>query len=72
VDYLSVESFYALEGNPVHNTLLKAGIVILEGCNLSDVSPGNYNLCALPVKIDGANGSPCRAVLTGPEQEPAK
>lgn len=63
VDYLSVESFYAEEGNPVHKTLLEAGTVLLEGCNLSRVETGEYTLAAFPLKLEGVDGSPCRAVL---------
>ncbi len=61
-DYLSVEKFGATE--PVtHLTLLRAGIVILEGLNLSAVKPGHYELICLPLRLRGAEGSPCRAVL---------
>lgn len=63
VDYLSVESFYAEEGNPVHTTLLAAEVVLLEGCNLFEVSEGVYTLAAFPIKVAGADGAPCRAVL---------
>ncbi len=62
IDYLSVEKFGATD--PVtHLTLLKAGIVILEGLNLSAVKPGRYELICLPLRLRGAEGSPCRAVL---------
>lgn len=62
IDYLSVERFAASE--PVaHLTLLRAGIVILEGLNLSEVEPGNYGLICLPLLLKGCDGSPCRAVL---------
>jgi arylformamidase len=62
IDYLSVEKFGAEE--PVaHITLLKAGIIILEGLDLSGVKAGDYTLICLPLRIKGADGSPCRAVL---------
>lgn len=63
VDYLSVESFYANEGNPVHRSLLEKQVVLLEGCNLSNIEQGYYHLSALPLGIVGADGAPCRAIL---------
>jgi len=62
IDYLSVEKFGATD--PItHLTLLKAGVVILEGLNLSAVKPGRYELICLPLRLRGAEGSPCRAML---------
>jgi len=67
VDYLSVESYHA-QGAPAHLALLGAGVIILEGLNLAAVPPGDYELIALPLKIEGADGAPARAILrtTGP------
>ncbi|GAB4344624.1 MAG: cyclase family protein [Candidatus Abyssubacteria bacterium] len=62
VDYLSVEKFGSKE-NLAHLTLLKAGVIIVEGLNLLDVTPGRYELICLPLKIEGCDGAPCRAVL---------
>ena len=62
IDYLSVEE-YGTEKPVAHVTLLKAGVIILEGLNLSRVQPGFYTLVCLPLCIKGADGSPCRAVL---------
>jgi arylformamidase len=62
VDYLSVEGFFA-EGAPVHHALLGAGVLIVEGLDLSNVAPGDYWLIVLPLKIEGADGAPARAVL---------
>ena len=64
IDYLSIESFGAV-GHPVHRLLLGAGIVILEGLDLRRVTPGEYELYCLPLRIAGGDGSPCRAVLRG-------
>ena len=47
----------------VHNLLLGKEIVLLEGIRLQDVPEGVYLLCAAPISIKGADGSPCRAVL---------
>jgi arylformamidase len=46
-----------------HHALARAGIVIIESLDLSDVAPGVYNFAALPLKIAGADGAPLRAVL---------
>ncbi len=62
VDYLSVEGYHA-QGAPAHLALLGAGVIILEGLNLVDVPPGDYELIALPLKIAGADGAPARALL---------
>lgn len=46
-----------------HNELLSAGIPILEGVDLTEVSDGKYTLIALPLKLKGLEASPVRAVL---------
>jgi arylformamidase len=62
VDYLSVEAFAAPE--PLtHRTLLGAGVVVVEGLDLSEISPGDYFLSCLPLKLAGADGAPARVVL---------
>ena len=67
IDYLGVERYDSVPlGAPVHKTLLGADIILLEGLNLSAVGPGAYHLICLPVKIQGADGSPSRAVLVRP------
>ena len=47
----------------VHLELLGAGVVLLEGIRLSNVPVGVYLLCAAPLNLAGADGSPCRALL---------
>jgi len=61
VDYLSVAPWK--ESRLTHEILLKAGIVIVEGLNLSDIKPGTYELICLPLKLVGSDGAPARAVL---------
>ncbi len=48
---------------PGHNALLRNGIAILEGLDLSGAGDGRYELVALPLKIVGGDGSPVRAAL---------
>ena len=62
IDYLSVDAFEASDF-PVHRRLLGAGIVILEGLDLRDVPPGDYDLCALPLLLEDGDGAPARVVL---------
>lgn len=61
-DYLSVEA-YGSGDHQVHKTLFGGGVAILEGLDLDGVSPGSYELSALPILIPGSDGSPVRAVL---------
>ena len=62
IDYLSADRF-GDESYPAHHTLLGAGILILEGIDLSGVEAGRYTLIAVPLKISGGDGSPVRALL---------
>lgn len=63
VDYLSVAPFD--DGAPTHKILLQAGVIVVEGLNLTEVTQGRYTLYCLPLKIAGADGSPARAILIG-------
>lgn len=62
LDYLSV-AHAGDEQVPVHRAFLDRGIVLLEGADLSKVTPGRYELVCFPIRIRGADGAPCRAVL---------
>jgi arylformamidase len=64
VDYLSVAPYS--DPIPTHLVLLKAGVVIIEGLNLSNVMRGFYDLYCLPLKIAGCDGAPARAILIQP------
>ena len=48
---------------PVHHALDAANIIIVENLDLRAVSPGVYDLIAVPLRISGADGSPIRAFL---------
>lgn len=50
-------------GHETHMILMSSGAVIIEGLRLKDINEGEYKLCALPVKIKGADGSPARVAL---------
>ena len=47
----------------VHLIMLGAQVVLLEGIRLGEVPEGVYLLNAAPLNLNGADGSPCRAVL---------
>jgi arylformamidase len=62
IDYLSIEQFHSGH-HQTHKILLGKSVVILEGLNLSAVTPGEYQLICLPLRIEGCDGAPARAVL---------
>ena len=62
IDYLSIEQFHSGH-HRTHRTLLAKSIVILEGLDLSVPPPGEYQLICLPLRIEGCDGAPARAVL---------
>lgn len=61
VDYLSVAPY--ADPAPTHRILLEAGMLIIEGLNLSKVAAGKYQLYCLPLKIEGSDGAPARVLL---------
>jgi arylformamidase len=62
IDYLSVEKFQSPDFG-AHHALLEAGVIIVEGLDLSEADPGEYEMACLPLPIVGADGSPARVVL---------
>jgi arylformamidase len=62
VDYLSIEQFHSGH-HRTHRTLLEKSVVIIEGLNLRDVPPGDYDLVCLPLRLEALDGAPARAVL---------
>jgi arylformamidase len=62
IDYLSIEQFHSGH-HRTHRTLLAKSVVILEGLDLSVPAPGEYQLICLPLRIEGCDGAPARAVL---------
>ena len=57
IDYLSIGD----EG--AHRALLGAGVVAIEGLDLRDVEPGEYELICAPLKLVGSDGAPARVLL---------
>ncbi|HEY9230759.1 MAG TPA: cyclase family protein [Blastocatellia bacterium] len=62
IDYLSVEKFGS-DTFETHLTLLGAGTLIIEGLDLREIEPGDYELICLPMKFQGGDGSPARVIL---------
>jgi arylformamidase len=61
IDYLSIQRFG--EDPETHRILMRAGVAILEGLDLSDAEPGPYRLTCLPLKLAGIEAAPARAIL---------
>lgn len=49
-----------------HRLLGAAGVPILENLDLTEAEPGDYDLIALPLKLEAAEAAPVRAVLLPP------
>jgi arylformamidase len=62
IDYNSAEQFGAPEPK-THRILLGKNIPIVEGLQLRDVQPGDYDLMLLPVRVIGPEAAPARAVI---------
>lgn len=61
IDYLSIQCFG--DSKETHRILMRAGVMILEGIDLSGAKPGLYELVCLPLRLVGTEGAPARAVL---------
>ena len=62
LDSPSVDAFDSKD-LPCHHALRRYGLVNLEHLLLRGVPEGDYELVALPLKLDAACGSPVRAIL---------
>jgi arylformamidase len=62
IDYLSIEQFHSGH-HRTHRTLLERSVVIVEGLDLSVPPSGEYQFICLPLRIEGCDGAPARAVL---------
>lgn len=65
IDYMTIERPRDLREpeKSVHTILLGNGIPVLETLDLRGVEEGEYTLMCLPLKLQGSDGSPVRAVL---------
>jgi len=62
IDYFSIEQFHSGH-HRTHRTLLERSVVIVEGLDLSVPPSGEYQFICLPLRIEGCDGAPARAVL---------
>ncbi len=62
VDYLTLDKYKSPE-HPAHNKLLGAGVVVVEGLDMSLASPGDYELICCPLRIPEAEAAPARVLL---------
>lgn len=62
LDTPSVDPFDST-GLESHHALFECGMRCLEGLVLTHIEPGAYELVALPLKVEGGDGSPVRAAL---------
>lgn len=64
IDYLSVERFGSTDFE-THHTLLEKEVVIIEGVDLRQIEPGDYELICLPLNYLGGqgDGAPARTIL---------
>jgi len=62
IDSFSVDSLSS-ENLPAHHTLLSNNVNIVECFDLSSVEAGIYFFLCLPLKIEGCDGAPARALL---------
>ena len=52
------------DNNRVHRILASSGVTVLENLDLEDIKESNdYTLCAFPIRLDGFEAAPCRAIL---------
>ena len=52
---------------PDNPPVLLERVLDIEGLNLSRIAPGIYELICLPLKIEGGDGAPSRALLRSVE-----
>lgn len=61
VDYLGIER--QQPKHETHEAFLANNIGVIEGLRLADAAAGSYFLCCLPLKVQGLEGAPARAIL---------
>lgn len=66
IDTPSVDPFDSAD-LPAHKAFLRRDVAILEGLSLAGVPEGRYELIALPLRLEGFDASPVRAVLRSVE-----
>ncbi|MDR0914544.1 MAG: cyclase family protein, partial [Oscillospiraceae bacterium] len=65
-DSLSIAAEF--DDERVHYELARGDVCVLECLDLSGIDDGEYTLCAFPVKLEGLEAAPCRAILLGQQK----
>ena len=60
---ISTVDRYGAPDYPAHHALLEAGVIIVEGLDLSEVEPGEYDMACLPLRVADGDGAPARVIL---------
>ena len=60
---MCIRDRYGVEHFHSHLEVLGKDVIVLEAVNLSKVPEGYYTLMCLPLKLNGADASPVRAIL---------
>jgi len=64
IDYITIGNYHDRKNiGETHETLLKAGVYVLEMINLAGVKPGEYELLCLTLRMERGDAGPCRAIL---------
>ena len=64
IDFITIGTIKRMENIAhTHESLLGAGIYILEDCALDGVPPGEYEMLCLPLPVYKGDAAPCRAIL---------
>jgi arylformamidase len=61
IDYLSIGD--AAHGGETHRVLLEANVCVIEGLDLSSIDEGWHDFACLPIRVEGSDGAPARAIL---------
>jgi arylformamidase len=63
IDGLGIER--AQPEYPTHRSLMRKDIYIVEGLRLKEIEPGEYFMVIAPLKMEGIDAAPARALLIG-------
>lgn len=63
IDGLGIER--AQPGYPTHKSLMDKDIYIVEGVRLKEIEAGSYFMVIAPLKLEGIDAAPARALLIG-------
>lgn len=63
IDTPSIDLYTQCSAMPSHKKAFAYGIAVLENLELHNVAEGRYELIALPLKLEGFDAAPVRAIL---------